>query len=1768
MKDSLEVSLSLTGRDFTSSLTNETNANASGEQIRSGTSTSSSTTTYRQANGADKNLVNEHPVPAAVRLAQDVSDSSKISSSTENPPEQNPLQLTNLAALDIWKSYIEEGEKSDNDAAQGYWSQFKEALETSFKGRGRTERDDSVRGWANEKALVSEVEKILKEGTALTIHSALYLIEQGMVALPKKGAAHIRERARAYLGYDRHSDPGLISRLIRYTKEVSPDSAHAKSLLEETFTNLESKDSSVQTAFAIYSLVNQLSPQAEIQQETQGHLNALQGHSSFKRAAEKFLYSLSPTEVAVNVGLMFVSGGLGNLAKLLAMKKFEQAGVVGLKAIAGATGAGLAVEMASLGTFNNLQQVLTHDPSKMTAKNIADNYKKAASMIGFTKLFGNIGGIAAPNLAKGFRMAPQEGLTLGGKAFTWGVGHTAGLSGMIASSRFNQARGWQQAPVGGENEALMNDFLGYVEFAGAQGMAHSAVDAITQGKLSEFQQKQQQEITKLTAKLMPQVQGRLSPSIAALRVGAAALFAPELAYAMKQIGESGSAGSSTGFLASLATLTIGALGMAASESGENGTKIPLAEQVLQNVQEKKWVEAFKAVVHLSDSQAALEILLKLKDSGLPLNVQMENFITAILKRIPLDPEWAKQIGKDFFETISRINNKKNKKSIKPLAQKIEKIYKKYAALREPLADTGWSKIKIYKLFSLLETFRKRDAINTYKGGPGRRGESFKEYYSMLERDMDPAGRDYTALLASLKVMKEENWSPEQKYQCLFHLAKIANFMVAKTYNSLPTALSGLRDTNWNQEQKWHSLIRLAEKTGEEVWLSYNLLGSILSQALAPKKGALVQNFQDLHDHLTDYNRRRVLDLLVDSKRIFERLDQVHFPEHFALYVTLFERWPRLGYNLLEGILEATRKGTIPKDLAIHREKILHFIEKTNGFIPALYVAYLQEGEALFPKLEVHVDMILKDQFGMGEARRVIQENGEEFLLALIQMTSPTSGASFVKKEEQLGLLREMLKAGNLRDHIPEKWRGVVKDFLMSQGDWKLKAGESSDPEAKIKSLLDQFRVSEGKEKIEQEALVDVLTEYLQSDRSAEARNHLQEVLYEFAGQNDALREKIDRIQDNDYSTLILLEQLFGDKDNLQKILAEALEKLPEELLAAKAAKRKIEGDAHRLVKSLKKVWGEQIGGQDITEDKRIEILGSILKAYETDDIESKILNRPDVSEGLKEVIRQVMDLAPTLSKKQIIAEILAEPIELIQKEKSKFAYQDQGTLKVGLRAVKGPAYGLNGLSSGVCTATDLELWKNPNFKLLAITDENKGQVVGYIHVFETQINGKKYLTLPGINPSAEFLGTVDAKKLYTGLMEKVIEFAKAGDYDGVYIPTDPIIHSNRSDIQKAIKQAKYPIKNIPKVKWNTLPNPYPFTEVYKVWERTADQGSKGLSPLGGAGTLATIVAAGTDLATFFGADLAHAADKGSSRSTDPKSLLMLGGGLTLSVLAAWAAKKWVFPKPQEVQEKPTAYGNTDQAEMAQRLAKLRAKYINKKLPGKERRLAFAEYLQWIRNVPTDWQKFIHQERATLYAHFKDTPHNSEGVFFAALKHMNVQLGLDVYVNEEVDPPEWEWISLAQAKNEENTQHLSSEGWDLTRRNAIAEILTGNAATIQGEEVYYFLEDESIGKEAGPHRFTLEVHIDPDSGKPLAIGRYRRIPREIQRQTVSIKLYVQALPEDLQNFPKDFVVHIADIIMPSFLPMKVKNLWASLVGHPFEKPQQDNFPEKYNEDDDE
>ena len=56
---------------------------------------------------------------------------------------------------------------------------------------------------------------------------------------------------------------------------------------------------------------------------------------------------------------------------------------------------------------------------------------------------------------------------------------------------------------------------------------------------------------------------------------------------------------------------------------------------------------------------------------------------------------------------------------------------------------------------------------------------------------------------------------------------------------------------------------------------------------------------------------------------------------------------------------------------------------------------------------------------------------------------------------------------------------------------------------------------------------------------------------------------------------------------------------------------------------------------------------------------------------------------------------------------------------------------------------------------------------------------KKVLTLPGINPSEDFINSVNPKEFFEKLQDALISFAEAEGYQAIYLPTDKNIYSNR-----------------------------------------------------------------------------------------------------------------------------------------------------------------------------------------------------------------------------------------------------------------------------------------------------------------------------------------------------------------------------------------------------
>jgi hypothetical protein len=230
----------------------------------------------------------------------------------------------------------------------------------------------------------------------------------------------------------------------------------------------------------------------------------------------------------------------------------------------------------------------------------------------------------------------------------------------------------------------------------------------------------------------------------------------------------------------------------------------------------------------------------------------------------------------------------------------------------------------------------------------------------------------------------------------------------------------------------------------------------------------------------------------------------------------------------------------------------------------------------------------------------------------------------------------------------------------------------------------------------------------------------------------------------------------------------------------------------------------------------------MIARYREEDIHQKVIASGRLDPEVIEIIENNIESTNQnkLSRRRLAIDLLQGPLKAIQKEKNKYEQQStEDSIDLDLRFVKGIPFGLWGLNAGVCIASDISLWKDPNFYLVPMIDKKTKAVNGFIHVYETEIKGKKYWTLPGIEPSTEFMGTINPEELYDKLIERTLEFAKEEGVkiQGIYIPTNPNILSNRSDIQKVIKSKNYPTKEIPEVNWSRITR-YPFSEIFVVWE--------------------------------------------------------------------------------------------------------------------------------------------------------------------------------------------------------------------------------------------------------------------------------------------------------------------------------------------------------------
>ncbi|MDD4956121.1 MAG: metallophosphoesterase [Candidatus Omnitrophica bacterium] len=605
--------------------------------------------------------------------------------------------------------------------------------------------------------------------------------------------------------------------------------------------------------------------------------------------------------------------------------------------------------------------------------------------------------------------------------------------------------------------------------------------------------------------------------------------------------------------------------------------------------------------------------------------------------------------------------------------------------------------------------------------------------------------------------------------------------------------------------------------------------------------ALNRTLLSICGNSTDYNRPKILGLIL-GRGCLEALKErgADLVDHMDFYNTIIKERRSLAFNVLEGVTEGMASGMLPAVMSTEdKNAVLRFSGRMNGFSPLLYKMYHEKGEQVLETLAGFAEDVSIDAVGKAEIDAFLTSDmfagydmpqREEMLLAAVQMRIPLSGASFVKKGEVLSLLSRRIYSGDRRNDVPEPLRN--RDFGDGEEDaipivqWRLRKGEKVDPDNKIRDMLSVLRASAEEDEAaaryrDREKFLAALEAFFSSGGDASKQEECLRALCLFASHDEVIRQKVNAVEGASYYDLLLIEQIFSDKDNLGAILKKELKEIDQDKLPRQ---KLLEGrklsDPNAVKRTVTGIWMSRQA-----DEARRASLSNVLTGLDANEVEDKLISIIEIPE-LKGLIRDIMLSRPTfraMAHKDIIEELLSGTVEMISREREKFdEISDERSSVLEFRVVKGMPHGLWGLNAGVCVAQDDSLWESDKFFLLEMYDTRNRRVAGYVHLVEAEVGGEKVLTVPGIEPSTEYLSEVKAREVYPLIEKALLRIKEAGGYMHLCLPTldnEGNITSNRSDIVKVVS-GRYgePVVLPDKIYWNSTPSPYPFDIV---WEITA-----------------------------------------------------------------------------------------------------------------------------------------------------------------------------------------------------------------------------------------------------------------------------------------------------------------------------------------------------------
>jgi len=386
---------------------------------------------------------------------------------------------------------------------------------------------------------------------------------------------------------------------------------------------------------------------------------------------------------------------------------------------------------------------------------------------------------------------------------------------------------------------------------------------------------------------------------------------------------------------------------------------------------------------------------------------------------------------------------------------------------------------------------------------------------------------------------------------------------------------------------------------------------------------------------------------------------------------------------------------------------------------------------------------------------------------------------------------------------------------IEQGGYSLKEGENINLQSWNPVLSSVKNYNEKSEKVSRAELGRDLAISFSSKRLIKDQREFLNKLYSvYKGQGYSLENSL-----LGYKNLMAYREYVGNSlnDIIGLCIDEWQKEKPDEY--KKWQEERSNGNTMNMTGLAKQLTGI-LKNDNMDESKKDEVVKRILKGVgiqaEGDIVKalSEQLERGELKQYLSE------NIVGKNSGDQKIAlmirnGLLGKEYSNMYKEMKKYEFSD-GAEKVEykLYVTKKKEHGCAGHNMGVCVASDEQLWEKPNFMNVIL--EKDSVIYGGMHFLIAEEEGRRYLTLPGINPNEVSLSRAFTDDLYDKLIEYAKKCAVKMGCEKVLIPTNPIIHSSRGGVQSAIEEKgynKFIFKE--KVQFSHSPE-YSFQDCYEV----------------------------------------------------------------------------------------------------------------------------------------------------------------------------------------------------------------------------------------------------------------------------------------------------------------------------------------------------------------